>query len=488
MPPTLAALHQEITQGCPSQAARWLEATRQLRYWQKRGADLVKQRPEEAADDFEYRPKVATLFVHQVISELAKGLYSPGPSRDLKGSGEARTAYDQILQQNGGNATFVVADQMAWLHGVYALQVSPTGNPDMPIRLDPWRADEFAVWLDDDDPRTPWAVLVRSVFEGRRQVRYQVWSADEVRTYWTEVGDVDPLGRGVGRTLKMDQSASVPHKLGCLPFVFIHNEPPVVEFWTPGLGQALADTEANMNMQASDLAQSVQAHCIPRMYAENVAQLSRLHHRAGDLLELQRQEQLQEAKIFAVQPDLQVEEVWAHIHNLGDQALTALGLPMTVSPRERAYAESGVALSIRRQPMLDLWKARQEVWKPAEERLAQIILQVRGAFYGSHTHPDGVTLTLSYPEPRQPLPSPERNEADTWELEQGLTSRTRILMERKGLTREQAIEWQKQTLEDLKQEEALYQAAGLETPTEKKQAAQDDLGDDKDPDQEIPGE
>jgi hypothetical protein len=419
------------------------------------GACLVKPRHEEDPGSYELRPKVATLLTRQAINELAKGLYSPGPTRELKGGDQA--SYEGLCQASHLNSMLQEADAMTWLHGVYSIQVCPTLDPAAPIRLDPWRADEFTVWLREDDPRQPWAVLVRSVFEMRRQVRYQAWTDTEVRTYWSQPGDIEEAAPG-GRLLTMDQGLSGPHDLGCLPFVFFHNREPVCSFFTPGLGKPLADAEAVLNLHASDLAQSVQCHCIPMTFAENVATMSRHLHRPGDLVDVVASNRDREAKIFQAQPSLQVEEVWGHIDSYADRVLAALDLPLTVSPRERTYAESGVALMVRRQPMLDAWKARQPLFSAAEEKLAQVADRVA-------TRQDRtISLVVSFPEPRIPLPTPERNDADTWELDQGLTSRVRLLQERKGLTRAQALDWMRQTVEDLKEERDIYGEGPQEPP------------------------
>ena len=78
-----------------------------------------------------------------------------------------------------------------------------------------------------------------------------------------------------------------------------------------------------------------------------------------------------------------------------------------------------------------------------EECLAATALAVAGVWYGdarlipAATDPE---LVVVWPEPRIPLPSPERNDSDAWELEQGLADPIEVLARRRGITLGQAEE------------------------------------------------
>lgn len=488
--PSISIIESAIRRGLPDEAQRWLEAQRQLDYYECRGVDRIKPRPAETYDDFACRPKCTMLLTRRVINELSKGLYSAGPTRELPDV--AGQAYlDQVLAQNHGNALLQEADALTWLQGVFAIQVSPTGRDSKPVRLYPWRADEFAVWLAEDDPSEVWAVSVRSLFPARRQVRYQLWTAEEVRTYWSEPGDVEPIGRG-DRQVKFDPTMSAAHGLGGLPFVFCHNRPPVTEFWTPGLGKPVADANAVLDAQLSDLAQSIQTHCIPRCFSENVATVDPHVHRPGGLIDLIASDRSREGKVYYVQPDLQADEIWMHLVRYTNQVLTDLDLPLVANLEMQSGVESGVALVVRRMPLIQAWMKRQENWKTIESRLAQVILATAGQFYKKPEllRASMLDLAITYPEPQLPLPTPERNEADTWELANGLTSRIRVVQERYGLTRAQAVRWIEQTVEDIQEERDLYAPVegGSEQPSDQNPDAPpdpsavpaDDMADDDD--------
>jgi hypothetical protein len=454
--PSLVLLDADVRRGLPEQGAAWDEAARQLAYYEMRGATLIRPRPLETVADFAARPKVAIHLTRRVITELGKGLYASPPTRELADAA-GRETLDAVYKASDVDALLQHADRMTWLQGTHAIQALPAMKPDRPVRLYPWRRDEYCSWALDDDPSEVWAVCVRSLFPARRQVRYQLWSAREVRTYWSDVGDTD-VQRRSGRNLTFDPGASGEHGLGCLPFVLTHNEPPVCGHDTPGLGGPLADVCAVLDEQASDLAQSIRVHCIPTRYADNVAAMGDHVHRAEGLIDLVPHQREREARIFFVQPDLQVEQVWYHLSRLANQTLQDLDLPLTADVDALSNPESGVAIVVRRMPLIDLWRARQSRWKGTEQALSAVVLTVAGSF---HKRPRLVNaargeLTVTYPEPQLPLPTPERNDADAWELEQGLTSRIRLVQERNGLTRTQAIERIRQTVEDLREEAELY--------------------------------
>jgi hypothetical protein len=235
------------------------------------------------------------------------------------------------------------------------------------------------------------------------------------------------------------------------------------------------------------------------MYGFNVATTGDRAAVAGEVVKVDASNRDRDPVLQFVQPDLQVDAVWAHVTKLVNQTLQDLDLPLTADVDALSSPESGVAIVARRMPLIDLWRARQERWKASEAELARVTLTVGGNAQGGQRGllaAATAELEVVYPEPQLPLPTPERNTADEWELTQGLTSRIRLVMERRGCTREQAVEYLEQTIADLVEERDLYADAGLEPGTPDSAAgkdgqdadgdpAEDDLGDDEQP---IPGE
>ena len=83
--------------------------------------------------------------------------------------------------------------------------------------------------------------------------------------------------------------------------------------------------------------------------------------------------------------------------------------------------------------------------------LARKILTAAGNHYG---HADlleqakQLQLLLAWAEPRIPIPGPDRDQSDEWEMQLGIKSRISVCMDRYGLNRDQAVEHIKQVAED----------------------------------------
>ena len=118
--------------------------------------------------------------LHRVVNKLASGLYGRGgPGRRVVNSAGADAFYQAAIGELRLDRYMHKIDQLTWLHGYSALQVVPNLDPDRgagcPVILRPWRADQLYAWLDDNG-LIPEAVLIRSTFARRKQIRFQVWS------------------------------------------------------------------------------------------------------------------------------------------------------------------------------------------------------------------------------------------------------------------------------------------------------------------------
>ena len=57
-------------------------------------------------------------------------------------------------------------------------------------------------------------------------------------------------------------------------------------------------------------------------------------------------------------------------------------------------------------------------------------------------------MLLAWAEPRIPIPGPDRDQSDEWEMQVGIKSRINVCMERYGLNHDQAVQRLKEVAED----------------------------------------
>lgn len=450
----LNQIELDIRRGLPEAHTGWIQQSKEWDYYCNRGAALVGPRAAEDPQDFAGRPKISVKILHQVVTKLAAGIYGRGgPCRRLTDPA-ADELYQRVITEHKMDRYLHRIDALTWLHGYSALQVLPqTDRAKLeccPVQLRAWRADELYVWTDDSGV-CPEAVLTRSVFPRRRQIRFQVWTAEELGTYYSNVGDLDLTGSGTHEfTLSEGESGENP--LGCIPFCFFHNDHPVDTFFTPGIGRPLSETSLACDRLLSNLHQALDVFCIPTQYADNLSVQARLYSRPGNVVDLVPKDDTRDVRVFFAQPVVDVESTWRHVQNILNSDLAGLNLPLTMDLEASTQPESGVALAIRwLAPMVDLFRGRQEQYKHHETCLARLVARVGGFATGTQALADaaeGLKLEVDYPEPRLPIPSPERDLQDQTAIEQGWSSAIMVIQQRYGKTRRDAIEFLKQVQED----------------------------------------
>ena len=152
-----------------------------------------------------------------------------------------------------------------------------------------------------------------------------------------------------------------------------------------------------------------------------------------------------------LQAQLAIESVWLDLEKYMKQVATAVSLPYNALELDYQDASSGIALIIKAAPLLTRARQRRPIYQLAELSLARAILTACGNHYG---HADlteqanRVELLLAWAEPRIPIPGPDRDQSDEWEMRCGIKSRVAVCMERYGLSRARAVEHIKQVAED----------------------------------------
>lgn len=407
----------------------------------------------ESDRDFEERPKQYSRLTRKAIHTLTRHLYKPGPSRKA-----SVAAVDAFLQQVYGTSHIDVLmgrlDRLATLNGHAAIQAVATGNPDRPIRLYLWGAHEYATYFADDDPMEPAVLVTKSIVpgkdRGKKRRRYEVWTDTTYEVWETKDFDrVSPIGQAAVR------QAARPNSYGRIPFSFAWNELPVDRFEVEGIGQALRETNEEVDRMLSDLAWLLALYNRPEGFVRNVPQEWRYHKREGQFTVLKSLPAARDGDLaaepdpFYLQPMVDVDAAWTHLGRVINATFRDLDVPLEFDvDMARASAESGIAIVARGSELISFTKSRQPEWTQYETAFARMLASVAANYYSSPALAADFELEVLWREPVVDVPVPERDASQQWEYSMGLLSRIDLLCQRHGLTRDQAIERLKQLAED----------------------------------------
>jgi hypothetical protein len=168
---------------------------------------------------------------------------------------------------------------------------------------------------------------------------------------------------------------------------------------------------------------------------------------------------------------------WEDFNSYIDLTMEMNGVPPAAVRLVQDAASSGVQIVVEQIPLI-LWsKKRQRPFACYEQSLAALTLKVGAKHLGAQTF-DGyrvtaaklqaaansLALTLRWPDMWPDIPGDDRDKSDQWRLDNGLTSRTKLLMQREQLTREEAEAELEEVAEDLERERKLFGEAEAAAP------------------------
>lgn len=470
---SLDVIESEIRAGLVLHADRLSMAYDNEEFYACRNQAYIPRRESEEWRDYLKRPKRTSKLTRKVIATLAKGLYSPGPTRRLKDGAAADAFLQGVYEQNHINALMKRADRLATLNGFAAIQAHATGRPAKPVLLTLWGAHECVVWTWPGDQTEAWAVvtIVRETqSQGSTQsqrLRYEAFSRDEHRVYLTKwfvapapqsYDYLQTRYRGCfGReafftsALSGSPAGSGKNPYGVLPFSFCHNEAVVSDFYAGGLGDPLRDCNAEIDRELSDLAQHVHEFTNPDRFLFGVSSSWRREKKIDrwQLLPPGKDAEGEAADPRAelVQATLEVESVWENASRYANLTLEELDVPLVAVHSDVSTDLSGIAIVAKHIPLLERTLERQPLFAVAECELASMVLMVGGMSYAADD-PDGALATaseecaleLTWPPPTMPLPTPERDAADKFEMDEGISSLVGVVAKRHGFTIEQSKE------------------------------------------------
>lgn len=497
--PSIDLVDEEVQAGLKHDQERLDSALVAENYYRGRGLQYLERRPQETDEDFRGRPKRTSKLTRRVTRLLSSQLWGRPPMREVEGSAAITKWYQSTLAAAQADVRLVAADRSATLGHAAAIEVEASGDPRRPVRLWVWKPHEFTVWTREDDPTDVWAVCTRSRIPhgpGRVRCRYRVWTAFERRTYYTKpYGPMEPTA---GRRADQFEPAESGPSLypGVLPFVFVRFESAVSEFWEGGIGEALCELNGEADRSLSDLAQHVQEHLNPIGWARNLQAGSTIRDTPGRFVHLVGDAGYRtgdgggEPELGYLQASLAAEQAWDELRTYVDQTLEELEVPAATRPSLDGVTDlSGVAIVAKQMPFIEMARTRQPL---AGEVETELFAKVCAVVARHHEGQPGAAklepaardprLVTTWPEPKLPLPTADRDQGDQWELEQGLTDPIEVLARRRGITLAQAEDLAAQMAERRKRWATLMGGVEVVEAENRGKASQAEFGEDDEDD------
>lgn len=466
-----ADIVKEIESGLPHEHHRRDEALDNLRFY-RMNFELYPTRDLAGSGDSNKFQRNSP-FMRRVVDALSANLYKQGPNRDLPDHPEASLWLIDCYRKNNIDALLQEADRLTHVTDLVALQVEPTSDPSWPLKIRLWDGASFYVWTDPDDPCKPVAVATLDTYDARRRLR--LWTAASVTMFMTKRWDVTTQTSGA-TSYSLD-GPKRPNPLGILPFSFVHYAIPTVSFYSHGPGKLLRDTNWAINKRLNDIFDCCRYNLNPIILLKGV-QAGHIPSdgpaRPGDVWNLPPD--LDALGDAAMQPDatyLQADSAfvaaaWDDQQNTIDHTLEMLGVPPASIRMEQTTAASGDAIVAEQLEPVRYAESRQRKASIEEDALAKLVLEVGAAHLGAQAY-EGyrVTaaqlakaasdpgLTLRWPDMYPRVPGQGQDQADQWLLDNGLASKTQIIMQRMKLTEEEAEAYLDQVAEHKKREEML---------------------------------
>jgi len=468
-------IEREIFSGLPNERKRIDDALFNLESYR---ADFKRCPPRLSENDDERLDRTLPI-MRRIVHVLTKNLYGEGPRRTLQppeGSDQATyEAVDQwlnaVYRRNAIDAMFQEADRMATVGDFCAFQVKPSTNPKEPVRVTLWKANELVVWLNPEDQTEPIAVGTIDMFDNQR--RLTLWTAGFYQVYMTEKWTP---GTGNGATVYRRVGPAVPHPFGIIPFSFVHFEFPTSYFYTDGPGTNLRELNDRVNLSISEVFRAVMANLKAILVAKNIPAGTTLPKpiRPGVVVELAGPKEGSETETDPSLDYLQADSSfvaagWDDAERFLSLTLDMHGVPESAVRMVQDSSRSGVSLVTEQIPLIDWAVSRQRAFSRYEDDLAKVVLTVGASHLGQQDFDEykatsaqlalvanEPNLTLRWPNMYPRLPGEETDRGDQFKLDNQFRSRTQLLMEREGMTREEAVAYREETAQDLKDEEALF--------------------------------
>lgn len=399
--------------------------------------------------DFRIYPPIAK----RIAGKLSEHLYKRPPTREL-----ADKAVGDLLQEiyirNGMQALWQEADRLTAVGGFSALQFAADDDPEKPVKIHLWSADQLVPFVNDDDHAKLDAVITLDQVDGR--TRATLYTPDKIVRFTTKRGNV--VGDQTRQFVLVGEPADNPYRdaegNGIIPFSFVHWRYPATEFTTDGPGTNIREVNRYILHGLDDTADGVRYLVRPIGVAEGVAE----DWEPGAIIRPGMFLNMSAGQVDAggngpiprlsfLTPDSSwVAVVWSHLNNYLDLSLELENIPPSTI-RMVLDARSGVSILAEQAPLLGWTEQRRRAFLHYETRAAETCLSVFASSLraiGRDTKRIEYAaadpgLQILWPRLYVDLPGPERDRADGVRISWGTASLLDIVQEREDCTRDQAL-------------------------------------------------
>lgn len=446
----------EIEAGLKHEKSRLEEAWHNRQFAEER-FDAYPTRVENARGErLDYRRTSGLLA--RVAEVLTQHLYKRPPRRSIEGHPEATKWLQETYKRRAFDAKLRQADWFTVVSDVAAIQFAGDDDPDDPIRINLWPADQLIVWEDPDDATKPEAVAVIDRYDGARRLR--LFSRERTATFLT--ARTSPGQTAGGTAYRLAEEDDNPYRTadgeGVLPFAFVHYHFPTVDFWSGGPGTELRRANDHLNYRWDTLGDALRYLRFPigLISGADPGWSPPAMYRPGEYLCLPGHPGDANGAgsttptLTWSQPPLGfVQEDLNDLNAYLDHVLEMHGVPPSTI-RMIESARSGLAIVAEQAPLLARAEDRRVPFGRYEECSARTAVRVAAAHLRNNGRPDrsleaaaadpDFALGLRWPAMYVLPPGPERDRSDDWRVERGLASWVQVMQEREDLTEDQAVE------------------------------------------------
>ena len=378
--------------------------------------------PYFAIDAFKEIPVYETNITRKFINKMSR-VYTIAPERKTSASYKKMTEGKDLKMKH--------VERMTRLLGTLATEVCYDDEKNIFTYHPIYYYDCF---FENDDPFNPSAIIypllnpVDDVSYHRGNERF-CYMDERIKRVYDESGNIEH---------------EEEHYYGCLPVLFSHKEEQLDSFFVEGASDIINANE-HVNITLTEMQLGLRFQMFGQPYATGVYEDSAVTRTGSNVII-----NLPEGATYGIAtPGGNIQDV---IENLKFQiSLVAQNNHLMVHFEENSdRPSSGLALLIKDFERMEDYKDDLEMWRICEHKLYYIEQKIAEA--NNFSLPD--SFSVKFIEPEYPKSVQEQIAKDSWDMEQGLTTKEDILIrEERDLSKAQAKKIIEKNLESQPKEE-----------------------------------